>query len=72
MLELLANLSSSQKFGLVGMCRETEIETDRKRQTDTQEELGDSSGVCALLDEGAWECYQHILSSKLERVILLS
>jgi hypothetical protein len=35
MLELLANSSSSQNFGLVGMCRETEIETDRQRHRQT-------------------------------------
>lgn len=52
--------------------RDRDRDRQKETQTDTQEELGDSSGVCALLDEGAWECYQHILSSKLERVILLS
>jgi hypothetical protein len=60
----------------VWACRYVQRDRDRDRQketqTDAQEELGDSCGVCALLDEGAWECYQHILSSKLEIVILLS
>lgn len=52
--------------------RDRDRDRQKETQTDIQEERGDSSGVCALLDEGAWECYQHILSSKLERVILLS
>jgi len=43
--------------------RDRDRDRQKETQTDTQEELGDYSGVCALLDEGAWECYQHILAA---------